>query len=50
MDVIGDTPLLAPDRVTAKVDGRILAKLEYLNPGFSKKMVRDSRQVVLEFC
>lgn len=37
VDVIGNTPLLALDRITGKTDGRILAKLEYLNPGFSKK-------------
>jgi len=34
---IGDTPLVALSRLTRDVDGRILAKLEYLNPGFSKK-------------
>jgi len=34
---IGNTPLVELRRVTAGTDGRILAKLEYLNPGFSKK-------------
>lgn len=34
---IGRTPLVALDRLTADMDGRILAKLEYLNPGYSKK-------------
>ncbi len=34
---IGDTPLIELARITRSVDGRILAKLEYLNPGFSKK-------------
>jgi cysteine synthase A len=34
---IGQTPLVELGRITAKIDGRILAKLEYLNPGFSKK-------------
>lgn len=34
---IGNTPLLELSRLTREVDGRILAKLEYLNPGFSKK-------------
>ena len=34
---IGDTPLIELARITANVDGRILAKLEYLNPGLSKK-------------
>eukprot|EP01059_Diplonema_ambulator_P012874 TRINITY_DN23353_c0_g1_i1.p1 TRINITY_DN23353_c0_g1~~TRINITY_DN23353_c0_g1_i1.p1 ORF type:complete len:331 (+),score=70.92 TRINITY_DN23353_c0_g1_i1:41-1033(+) len=38
-DVIGGTPLVALDRLTAGegVDGRIVAKLDMLNPGFSKK-------------
>jgi cysteine synthase A len=34
---IGNTPLVELSRLTAGLDGRILAKLEYLNPGFSKK-------------
>lgn len=37
LDVIGDTPLVELSRITRALDGRILAKLEYLNPGFSKK-------------
>ncbi len=37
VDAIGNTPLVALDRITAGLDGRILAKLDYLNPGFSKK-------------
>ena len=39
VDAIGDTPLVRLDRLTqaAGVTGAILAKLEYLNPGFSKK-------------
>jgi cysteine synthase A len=37
VDAIGQTPLVELSRITANVDGRILAKLEYLNPGFSKK-------------
>lgn len=39
VDAIGGTPLVRLDRLTAQagVDGAILAKLEYLNPGFSKK-------------
>ncbi|HKL61921.1 MAG TPA: pyridoxal-phosphate dependent enzyme, partial [Woeseiaceae bacterium] len=36
-EAIGDTPLVELARMTADVDGRILAKLDYLNPGFSKK-------------
>ena len=39
VDAIGDTPLVRLDRLTeaAGVEGTILAKLDYLNPGFSKK-------------
>ena len=37
IDAIGDTPLVALDRLTADHDGRIVAKLELTNPGFSKK-------------
>lgn len=37
IDAIGDTPLVELSRLTKGLDGRILAKLEYLNPGFSKK-------------
>lgn len=36
-EAIGNTPLVALDRITRDLDGRILMKLEYLNPGFSKK-------------
>jgi len=36
-DAIGQTPLVELGRITASVNGRVLAKLEYLNPGFSKK-------------
>ena len=38
-DAIGNTPLVRLDRLTKLhgVKGTILAKLEYLNPGFSKK-------------
>ena len=36
-EAIGNTPLIALNRITREVDGRILAKLEMLNPGFSKK-------------
>lgn len=38
-DAIGNTPLVRLDRLTAQagVTGAILAKLEYLNPGSSKK-------------
>lgn len=37
IDAIGDTPLVALDRLSADYDGRIVAKLEFANPGFSKK-------------
>lgn len=51
LDVVGNTPLLELHRVTAAagVRGRILAKLEHLQPGLSKKtrvaleMVRVAR-------
>jgi len=39
LDTIGDTPLVAADRFVVELglEGRILVKLEYLNPGLSKK-------------
>jgi cysteine synthase A len=37
IETIGQTPLVELGRITANIDGRILAKLEYLNPGLSKK-------------
>lgn len=37
IDAIGNTPLVSLSRVTRNIPGKILAKLEYLNPGFSKK-------------
>lgn len=37
LSAIGNTPLVELSRITRGLDGRILAKLEYLNPGFSKK-------------
>ena len=39
IDVIGGTPLVSLDRLTRAhgVEGSIVAKLDYLNPGFSKK-------------
>jgi cysteine synthase len=45
VDAIGDTPLVELSRLTAGVSGRILAKLDYLNPGFSKKD-RIARQII----
>ncbi|MFX1516456.1 MAG: PLP-dependent cysteine synthase family protein [Promethearchaeota archaeon] len=37
LEVIGNTPLVQLSRLTKDLDGNIFAKLEYLNPGFSKK-------------
>ncbi len=45
IDAIGDTPLVELTRITRDVDGRVLAKLDYLNPGFSKKD-RIARQMI----
>lgn len=41
------SPLVALDRLTRGLDGRILAKLDYLLPGFSKKD-RAARHVIEE--
>jgi cysteine synthase A len=45
IEAIGETPLVELARLGRDVDGRILAKLEYLNPGFSKKD-RIARQII----
>lgn len=37
LGAIGGTPLVELSRVTRGLDGRVVAKLEYLNPGGSKK-------------
>lgn len=37
LGAIGSTPLVELSRLTRNLTGRIVAKLEYLNPGFSKK-------------
>lgn len=47
IDVVGNTPLVALDRITAGRKGRILAKLDMLNPGFSKKD-RAAKEIILE--
>lgn len=47
IEAIGGTPLVELSRLTRGLDGRILAKLEYLNPGFSKKD-RIARQILEE--
>src|SRR5512136_46200 len=45
IEAIGDTPLVELSRLSRGLGGRILAKLEYLNPGFSKKD-RIARQMI----
>jgi cysteine synthase A len=45
IEAIGNTPLIDLSRITREIDGRILAKLEYLNPGYSKKD-RIARQMI----
>jgi cysteine synthase A len=37
LDIIGNTPLVELSHLTKDLDGHILAKIEYFNPGFSKK-------------
>jgi cysteine synthase A len=39
IEAIGDTPLVELHRIRAALglEGRVLAKLDYLSPGFSKK-------------
>lgn len=45
VEAIGHTPLVELSRITSSLNGRLFAKLEYLNPGFSKKD-RFARQVI----
>jgi cysteine synthase len=45
VSAIGETPLVALRRLGRHLGGTILAKLEYLNPGFSKKD-RIARQII----
>ena len=45
IEAIGNTPLIDLARITRDIDGRLLAKLEYFNPGFSKKD-RIARQII----
>lgn len=47
VEAIGNTPLVELSRLSRDLDGRILGKLEYLNPGFSKKD-RIARQMIEE--
>jgi cysteine synthase A len=50
IDLIGNTPLIALDRLTQGLNGRVLAKVEYANPGGSVKdrialrMVEDAEK------
>ena len=46
-DAIGATPLVALNNITTGLSGRILAKLDYLNPGGSKKD-RIARQIIAD--
>ncbi len=45
VEAIGQTPLVELERIAPRGEGRILAKLEYLNPGASKKD-RIARQMI----
>ncbi len=45
LEAIGNTPLVELSRLTKDIDGRIVAKLEFLNPGYSKKD-RIARQMI----
>src|SRR5215471_2320182 len=45
IETIGNTPLVELQRYSKRLDGRILAKLENLNPGASKKD-RIARQII----
>ena len=45
IEAIGETPLVELGRLTQTLGGIILAKLEHLNPGFSKKD-RIARQII----
>lgn len=46
-DAIGDTPLVELRQLREQLGGRVLVKLEYLNPGFSKKD-RIAREIIAE--
>jgi cysteine synthase len=47
LDAIGNTPLIELSRLTSGMPGCILAKGEFLNPGYSKKD-RIARQIIEE--
>ena len=45
LDTIGNTPLVELARITRGLDGAVFAKLEFLNPGYSKKD-RIAKQII----
>jgi cysteine synthase len=45
VEAMGSTPLVELSRICKDLDGRLLAKLDYLNPGLSKKD-RIARQII----
>ncbi len=45
LDAIGNTPLVELSRIKGHLEGRVFAKLEFLNPGYSKKD-RIARQMI----
>jgi cysteine synthase A len=47
IQAIGHTPMVELSRLTRNLPGRLLVKLEYLNPGFSKKD-RIARQIIAD--
>ena len=47
LDLIGKTPLVELNRITRGLNGRVFAKVEFLNPGYSKKD-RIARQLIEE--
>jgi cysteine synthase A len=47
VEAIGSTPIVDLVRISRTIEGRILAKLEFLNPGFSKKD-RIARQIIAD--
>ncbi|MBO8128973.1 MAG: cysteine synthase family protein [Peptococcaceae bacterium] len=47
LEAIGNTPMVNLSRLAAGLEGQIFAKLEYLNPGFSKKD-RIALQIIKE--
>jgi cysteine synthase A len=51
IDVIGNTPMVELQRIVRRtgLSGRLLAKLDYLNPGFSKKD-RIAREMMRAAC